>query len=904
VPVNELAETLWGSAPPPSAQVTVQNYVKRLRHALGHSGRGRISTQPRGYLIRIDAGELDVSRFETGLAGALAAARDGSWQTAADQARAALSLWRGEPLADVESEVLMLREAPRLAEMRLRAVETSIDADLHLGRHADVIAELRRLVAVHPLRERLHALLMLALYRDGQQAEAFAAYQHARRVLLDELGAEPGPELRRLQQQVLAADPVLAVHDAPPPTASAGTIVPRQLPGPVPHFVGRDKEIAVLTGLLNRAGNGQGAAVVISAIGGMAGVGKTALAVHWAHQIGDRFPDGQLYVNLRGYDPSGQAVPPAAAVRDLLDGLGVPAERVPAGLDARAALYRSVLAGRRALVLLDNARDTEQVRPLLPGSPGCLAVVTSRSQLTGLAAADGAHLLSLDVLADADAGQVLAARLGIRRAAAEPDAVTELIALCGRLPLALAVTAARAAANPRLPLAFLAAELRDARSRIDVLDAGDPAASVRAVFSWSTRQLSPAAARMFRLLGLHPGPDITAPAAASLAGAPAGRARQAIAELTRAHLLTEHAPGRYALHDLLRAYAADQALNTESADAQSEAISRMLDHYLHTAHPAALLCTPTRERVTLAPPRPGAAPERVAGRRQAQAWFEAEHRVLAAAVTVAERAGFHTHAWQMPWTMAHFLERQGRLQEQTAVQGIALRSATRLGSQAGQADAHRFLGSACARLGDYEQARRHLADALRLYRLVGDQAGQARIQHSLCWIASLQGRHSDALRHGEQALELARAAGNQAVQADALNGIGWSHAMLGDYRQARAICRRALPLYRRLDHITGQAACWDSVGYAEQHLGHLAQAIACYRNALDFYSEAGERFSKAETLTHLGDAHQAAGNQQEARDNWQRALQILDDMHHPGADQVRTKLGQAAEVTAAPGLSS
>ncbi|HXF03610.1 MAG TPA: NB-ARC domain-containing protein, partial [Arthrobacter sp.] len=387
--------------------------------------------------------------------------------------------------------------------------------------------------------------------------------------------------------------------------------------------------------------------MVISVVAGTAGVGKTAFAVHWAHQVADRFPDGQLYVNLRGFDPSGLPVSPTEAIRGLLDAMGVPAERIPADLNAQAGLYRTLLAGKRMLVVLDNARDDGQVRPLLPGSPGCMVVVTSRSQLPGLAVTENAQMLNLDVLPDADAWRMLAARLGARRAAAEPEAVTEIGELCARLPLALAVGATRAATRPGLPLSALAAELRDAQSRLDVLDLGDEAASLRAVFCWSTEQLSPEAGLMFRLLGLHPGPDITAAAAASLAAVPVSQARKTLDTLARAHLITEGPKGRYAFHDLLRAYAAEQAHTAGAAIDRDTAIGRVLDHYLQTAYHAALLLGPERDRITVPPPLPGVTPERFTTATEAMAWLEAEHKVLLASVRLAAETRFDSHAWQL-----------------------------------------------------------------------------------------------------------------------------------------------------------------------------------------------------------------------------------------------------------------
>jgi len=665
--VDELAEALWGSSPPPSARVSLQNYVLRLRRCLAGGGVPRILHQPGGYLISFDAGELDVVRFESLLGAGRQAVRAGSWEVAADRLRAALSLWRGQPLSGVASELLAVREVPRLAELRWQALEARIDADLHLGRHAEVIAELRRLAAAEPLRERLHALLMLALYRDGQQGAALAAYQAARSVLAGELGAEPGPGLRRLQQQVLSADPALAAPGVsggaggPAGTGAGqwpGPVVPRQLPAAAAHFAGRAGELKVLDGLLERAA-GTGDTAVISAITGTAGIGKTALAVRWARQVAGRFPDGQLHVDLRGFGPAGPPVMPGEAIGSFLDGLGVPAERIPAGLEARAGLYRSLLAGKRMLIVLDNARDPAQVRPLLPAWPGCLVLVTSRNQLTGLAAADGAHLLTLDVLTEPEARALLERRLGTGRVTGQAAAVTELTRLCARLPLALSIAAARAAACPGLSLTALAAELRGTPARLDALGTGDAATDVRTVFSWSCQQLTGPGARMFRLLAVHPGPDITAPAAASLSGVPLPQARHALAELASAHLITEHAPGRYAFHDLLRVYAAEQARARESEPERDAAEHRVLDHYLHTAAAAALLLHPDHEPISLNPPQPGVQPEELTSRRQALDWVAAEPHVLLAVISHAPSTGSAHTPGNNPGHVAGFLAGQG-----------------------------------------------------------------------------------------------------------------------------------------------------------------------------------------------------------------------------------------------------
>jgi len=397
---------------------------------------------------------------------------------------------------------------------------------------------------------------------------------------------------------------------------------------------------------------------------------------------------------------------------------------------------------------------------------------------------------------------------------------------------------------------------------------------------------------MFALLGIHPAPDITAEAAASLAAIPAGQARQLLQDLTRAGLLAEHAPGRYAFHDLLRAYAAEQARHTDSHADRDAAIGRVLDHYLHTAAGAALLLIPSKEPMAHAPIRPGAAAGQPADRPQALAWFEAEHQVLLAAVALAAGSGFDTHAWQLPWAMASFLGPRGHWQEWAAAQRTALAAATRLGDAAGQAVSNRLLGAACTSLGHHDQALGHLARSLTLYQRLGNRLGEAKVQHSLGFLAERQGRYADALGHAEQALRLCRAVGDKANEADELNAVGWRHGLLGDYRQARAFCRQALTLSAEIGNRLTEGYAWDSLGYAEHHLGNLAEAAACYRRSLSIKREYGDRFDEADTLTRLGDTHHAADELASARETWLQALAILEDLQHPDADQVRDKLRQ------------
>jgi tetratricopeptide (TPR) repeat protein len=628
---------------------------------------------------------------------------------------------------------------------------------------------------------------------------------------------------------------------------------------------------------------------VISAIGGTAGVGKTALAMHWAHQVAARFPDGQLYVNLRGYDP-GPPVPAADALAGFLRSLGVPGRDIPPETDERAARYRSLLAERKMLVVLDNARDEGQVRPLLPASPASLVLITSRNQLAGLAAADGARLLSLDVLTQDEAVQLLTARIGASRAATEPGAISEIATLCAHLPLALAVAAARAAARPRFPLTELAAELRGTANRLDALDAGDPAVSVAAVFSWSYQQLSPDAGRMFRLLGLHPGPDISVRAAASLAAVDESQAGRLLRELARGCLITEHAPGRYASHDLLRAYAASQARGGDSQSGRDAAISRILDHYLHTAGRAALLLRPSDAPLALAAPGPGARPEQPGDHRQALAWFEAEHQVLLAAVAFAAETGADSHAWQLPWAMKEYLLKRGYPHERVIIFGSALAAAERLDDTPGQAMALRALGNACTDTGKYDQARAYHERCILLYQQLGDHRGEAWAQHNLSTLAEVQGHYAEALDHNEQALRLLQAIGHELGEAEILGNIGWFHALLGDYHRARAFCEESLALIAKLGDCEFAYFVWDTLGYIELHLDDFARAVTHFEHALGLCRDYGDRATEGEILTHLGDAHHAAGELPQAREAWQQALATYDDIHHPGSEQVRAKL--------------
>jgi tetratricopeptide (TPR) repeat protein/DNA-binding XRE family transcriptional regulator len=673
--------------------------------------------------------------------------------------------------------------------------------------------------------------------------------------------------------------------------AARGRPVPAQLPADVTGFVGRSDQLGRLSKLLD-TGDRPGT-VVISAIAGTAGVGKTALAVHWAHQTLDRFPDGQLYVNLRGFDPAGAAATPAEAVRSFLDALDVPAQRVPAGLDAQTALYRSLVADRRMLVLLDNARDAEQVRPLLPGTLGCLVLVTSRNQLTGLIAGAGALPLPLDLLDSHEARELLARRVGLDRVAAEPAAVDEIIERCARLPLALAVLAARAATHPELPLAALAAELGHRQDRLDTLATDDPRTDVRSVFSWSYQQLSGPVARLFRLLGQHPGPDLGVSAAASLAGIPPEQVRPMLTELVRAHLVTEPVPGRYALHDLLRAYTAELAASGEPHDDRQAALHRLLDHYLRSAQRADAVLDPSRDMIELITPLAGVTVDDFESAGAATDWLTAEYQVLTSALRLAVDAGLDRHAWQLVWSTATFFERNRGFRDVAARHQIALRAAQRLGDLAAQGYSHRRLGQAYALLGEPDGAQAHLEHALEVYRQLGDDTNQAHVHLGLASRLEQQGRYQDALHQAEQAHARYQTSDHAAGQANALNALGWCHAQLGDHGTALEYCKQALRLQQELGYRHGEAETWDSLGAAYHHLGRHAEAIAAYEQALTLFRDHGNRYYEAQTLVHVGDTYDAGGDTGAARDHWRTALAIFTDLENPYAEQVRARLSNA-----------
>jgi len=900
IPVGELIDAIWPESPPASARASLQVMITRLRHVLAGQPGGVVERRGDGYRLVIAPGSIDVQRFRQ----LARAARD--TPNAEDAIAAfdeALALWRGPALVDVPAtgKIDSIRFA--LAEERLSALLDRITALLDIGRYREAAEELTSLMAVHPLAERLAGLLMVALYRCGRQGDALQVFRDVRKRLSGELAIEPGPELQSLHQQILAGDLALSAtasrlissvaQQARGQDLAVGgddsPVVPRQLPTGVAHFTGRVRDMRVLD-LLRETVGSVGGAVAIAAISGTAGVGKTTLALHWAHQNVHRFPDGQLYVDLRAFGPSSSPMKAAEAIRGFLDALGVRRDRRRRGIEVQAAFYRTVLADKRILVVLDNAADEDQVRPLLPGAEGCLVLITSRRRLAGLATGEGATLLTLDVMSQPEALELLAGRLGDAPTADMAEAANQLASLCGRLPLALSIAAVRVAETPDSGLAALSAQMHDIGSRLDALEIGERAGSIRAAFSWSYKNLSRPAARLLRLLAAHPGPDISLAAAASLAGCQVVQARRILAELSDAHVITEHIPSRWILHDLLRAYANEQAQRAEDKSERTAAMVRVLDHYLHTAWSAAVMLRPGRDPgFELDTPRPGAEPETLQSPDDAMTWFDAEHQVLVEAVSWAAANGCDSHAWQLPWALTDCFTMTGRWHDLTSTMQTALEAAVRTGDDAGQARAHHGLGRIRLPRAALRASRGHLAEALRLYQELGDAIGQASVHSQLGMILDHEGRTQEALVHAQQALRLSRTAGHRGHEAGALNLIGWLHAHQGHHELALKRCRNALVLYRGIGDRVGEAGTWDSIGYLSHLSGNFAEAAKHYHRALELSRDASCRSAQATILDHLGDNCEAGGSPDEARDFWRQALAILDELQLAETSGIRQK---------------
>ncbi|WBB61228.1 BTAD domain-containing putative transcriptional regulator [Streptomyces sp. WMMC500] len=924
VTTDRLTDEIWGERPPKTAASVVQGYVMRLRRLLGGAEASRLTSHDRGYRLVVEEPDLDARVFEQLAESGKRSLADGDPDAAATRLNEALALWRGPALDDVPASRTVAAEAARLEQCRLDAVDARLGTDLALGRHADVVGELRRLVGEHPLREDLRAQFMLALYRCGRRAEALEVYRGGRRLLVDELGMEPGPRLRELEQAMLSDDPRLAAPAREPAagaTATAGArgrVALRQAPADVAGFTGRDAELRRLDALLpggdGPSHGGPGAAeLVVCTIAGPAGVGKTALAVRWAHRVEDRFPDGQLYVNLRGY-AAGAPLRPLDALARFLGALGVRAAEVPVEQEEAAALYRSLLAAKRMLVLLDNAQHADQVRPLLPGSGDSLVLVTSRDQFGGLVAREGAVPLTLDVLAAAEARALLVRLLGPDRVRGESAAVAELARLCGHLPLALRIAAANILTHPGLSIEDFTERLRTG-DRLAMLEVhGDAQAAVRGTFDLSYFALQPESRRLFRLLGLVPGPDIAAEGAAALAGLTPSSAAHLLNGLVRTHLVEQPVPGRYALHDLLRLYAAERAAEEESDADRRAALGRLFGHYLSRVDATAQVLYP--DKLRLPPPetdRPRAdAP--FADQDRASAWIEAERPNLTAAVHHAAGHGPQAAGWRLADSLRGYFDLRRDTVDWPAVarsglqcaeadgdrraQGAAHLSlalfhwnqaqyrpaidhytrAKDLGRETGWLDGHATalanLGIVYHELGHLQQAAEHYREALAIHQRTGYLAGQGSHLGNLGECYHVLGRLDDALAALTEARDLRRKVGARAPEADALRVLAAVHRDAGRQARALELADAAVALARGIGDLRFQADALNTLATIRHRLGHHPQAIADHREALRIARDIGSGYAEAEALIGLAAAHRHTGDPRRAADEAGEALDI------------------------------
>lgn len=907
VATSALIEALWDDKPPPTARNSVQGHIKQLRRLLGPTGR-RIITKAPGYLIEVRPGELDLDSFTRLTGRARSAAKAGDWEDAATLLNEALALWRGEPLSDTPSLLLQRNETPRLSELRAQALDARIDADLRSGKHDEATAELRQLVAAHPHRERSWAQLMLALYRGGRPGEALAAYQEARRILREELGVDPGRQLQVLHHRILTADSALTDDRTGswPPAEWAGSRagsqaaarpdaagghglgdVPAQLPADTTDFTGRAVQVELLCGLLAaEPAEGRAGAVVISAVAGMGGIGKTALAVHAAHRLRDRYPDGQLFACLQG---ATCALRPAEVLARFLRDLGVPDAAIPAGEAERAARYRTLLAGRRMLIVLDDARDAAQVRPLLPGTAGCAVLVTSRSTLPGL---PGAALLSLEALDQSEAGDLFGAIIGAGRAAAEPDATAAVLACCAGLPLAVRITASRLASRPHWSIAHLAARLAVEQNRLAELATGDLA--VRASFAVSYDALPagrPDPARVFRLLGLADLAVISLPAVAALAGRPAGEVAAALEILTDACLLESPAADRFRLHDLLRGYAAELAGHTDTAADRNTALHRMLGWYGEQAVTAARILAPGRLLPATVAVQAAAAAPAMAGPAQALDWYEAERAGLLAAARRAAGLGRHDIAAQIAVAMWDFFQRTPHADDWLAVSQTGVASARHLGDDAVLSWLLNGLGQVHGQQRRFADSRRCLSEALEIRQRAGDRHGEAAVLNSLACDLFYQDRFEDALEYLRVALAIHAALGEQPDIAIILNNTGHALLCLKRHDEALDHLGQALALQQETGRRHAEGITQTTIAHVNLELGRFEAAVEHYRQAQAALDEsAREHLDQADILCGLGAALAALGRAGEAREAWLAAIPILDGAGDPRAAELSARL--------------
>jgi DNA-binding SARP family transcriptional activator len=917
VSTDRLIEEMWGESSPSRATNLVSVYVHRLRRLMGDTEGRVLVTRSPGYQLLLAGDDFDAGRFARLAAAGRTALSGGNAQRAADLLAEALGLWRGRALADVPASALISAEAERLEESRVDALELRIQADLACGRQV-MVAELRRLLADYPLREGLWALLMRALYGAGRQAEALEVYARARQVISDQLGVDPSAELQRLHQQMLKADaasaapgsaapgsaasaadspstaPVAGRPAGPAPPAAAPEPLPQvaQLPADIPDFTGRADHVQNLRDMLSGPGRPDSpGAVVVAAVIGTGGLGKTTLAVHAAHLLRAQFPDGQLYANLLGA-VAHPAAPGDVLARFLRD-LGMDPARIPAGQEERAAQYRTRLTDRRVLIVLDDARDAAQVRPLLPGSAACAVLVTTRNRMPDLA---GSRFVDLDVLEAGEALTMFANIIGPGRAEAEPDATNEVLTACAGLPLAIRIAGARLAARGGWTVRSMAARLSDERRRLDELKTGDLA--VRACFEVSFSSLPGTVApdgvdpaHAFRLLGVWQGLSISLPAAAALLGQPDEAVADALEVLVDAQLLQSPAPDRYRFHDLLRAYATDRAIAEETEDARQQAARRVLTWYLHTVVATAKIFSPHRDEVRLEPPGHGCRPLTFATQDQAFEWCEAERANLVAATRLASVLGMDDIAWKLPVAALSFFNRRTYRAEWVTTHGIGLGSARRAGDRAAEAWILNNLGMVHAQLlmpdaiGYFEQA-------LAIRRELGDQPGEAQAANNLADAYLELRRFEEGLEPIQRALDTQRRVGHHYGEAVALNNLGVVYLRLGRVGEAIACLKQARDIFGAVGDARGEGYALHHLGEAFHECDRVDEALDCLRQALETRRAGGDRLAQAQTLRQLGRTQRSAAQLGEARESWSLALALFEalDDQSAQADEVRAEL--------------
>ncbi|GHG16098.1 MULTISPECIES: AfsR/SARP family transcriptional regulator [Amycolatopsis] len=869
---------------PPPLQGALQTYVLRLRRALGD--QVAIRTESGGYRIELDDDLLDLTRFRALAVRGKAAMDRGESRRAAAHFAEALGQWRGPALLNVESDALHRDEAGQLAEERLRVRELWADALLEVGEYGTVVPELTRLTRENLLRERLHEQLMTALYRSGRQAEALEVYRRISGVLADELGLDPGPSLQRTRQAILTG----ADRDTAPALYRLGVEpqVPRQLPADLRTFSGREGDLKALHALLPEAADA-GTSTPIASVEGMGGIGKTTLAVHFAHEIADRFPGGQVHLNLRGYGP-GEPVEPSAALETMLTALGVPCEAIPGDLDGRAASWRTHTAGRRLLILLDNANRTEQVSPLLPG-PGCLVVITSRWQLRALVATHGAHRIALEELGDEDAVALLAATIGFDRVARDPAAAERFVRYCGGLPLAIRILAVRAAQFPGLALdEFVGSLDSDVLGSFDLADG--EGTNIRSVFSYSYQALQPSTARLLRLLGLLTGVDFTAPAAAAVAGLDVAATRPMLETLAAAHLLAQPRPGRYQFHDLIRAYAASQVDSASEGDA---ALDRLLGWYLASALNASRLMRPERYyRLLELDDLEGGLT--FGSYHEALDWFGEEYANLIAAVHLARRRGRDDVCWKLAWLLQSYFVTRSRLDDWRSVFAVALEAARASGHRPGEAGILSGLGVVNGVARQYAESRRYLEQVLAIQRELEAREGEARAQYNLAMAAHNLEDCTWAYEHGVQALAIVRELGLGHFEASVLRALGDICTSMGDHEQALRLADAALAILGPDGRPVDTRFTQHTRGLALIGLGRLEEGIACIRDSVEMFFAMDEQYEAADVLAQLGQVYLRHGDAAQARECWLRSVRLLTELGHPDADDVRAKLAALVVV--------